>query len=111
MEKSKVEMFMGMKAEYFDPMQIAQIKEKVEAMDDSKFIMLQSLELRKPSVILLIAIFLGWERFLLDDIGLGIVKVVTCYGCGIWWLVDVISAKKRAQKYNYEKFMKMTSMM
>jgi hypothetical protein len=38
--------------------------------------LLQSIKLQKPQTIFLIALLLGWERFLLGDIGLGIVKVI-----------------------------------
>jgi hypothetical protein len=71
--------------------------------------LLQSIKLQKPQTIFLIALLLGWERFLLGDIGLGIVKVITGYGCGIWWVIDVFSAKKRAMKYNFVQFQKAIS--
>lgn len=42
---------------------------------------------------LLLSIFLGTlgiDRFYLGYTGLGIVKLITAGGCGIWWLIDVI---------------------
>jgi hypothetical protein len=111
MEKSKVDMFIGMNVENFNPQDLMMIKEKLEKMEDDKFFMLQGAEFQKPSTIFLIAILLGWERFWLDDVGLGILKIVTCYGCFIWWLADIISAKERAKKYNFKKFTQVSSFM
>ena len=44
-------------------------------------------------VALLLSIFLGQlgiDRFYMGLIGTGILKLITCGGCGVWWLIDII---------------------
>lgn len=103
MEKNKIDMFIAVNHEYFSPNELQMIKSALENLPDDKLMIIQTMNFQKPDTIFLIAILLGWERFWLDDAGLGILKLLTAGGCGIWWLVDIFSAKDRAKKYNFNK--------
>jgi len=42
---------------------------------------------------LVLSILVGWlgvDHFVMGQVGLGILKLITGGGCGIWWLIDVI---------------------
>ena len=83
------------------------IKAKLESLPDTKAATLLGTEFRNPTIMLIISIFLGGlgiDRFMLGDTGLGIVKLLTCGGCGIWWLIDLFSIKNKTLQYNMKKF-------
>ena len=53
-------------------------------------------------VTLLMSIFFGYlgvDRFMMGHIGLGLLKLCTAGGFGVWWLVDVILI---ATRYRYK---------
>ena len=94
-DKQNVDFFIAANAGKFEPAALVGIRESLMKMDENQFLVVSSTSYRDPTMIVLIAVFLGWERFFLDDVGMGIAKVLTCYGLGIWWLIDIFTAQER----------------
>ena len=84
------------------------LKEKLAAMDESKFTMVSTVELKDPTTILLVSIFLGGlgiDRFMLGDTGMGILKLLTGGCCGILTIIDWFTVSKKTKELNFNNIM------
>lgn len=101
---SQVQNWLMANQDKFAPELIPTLTNLLEKVKPEKAMMLHSIKLVDPGQIVLFAWLLSIDRFFLDDSGKGILKLVTVGGCGIWWLMDGLSAKKRAFEYNFKQF-------
>jgi len=109
MEASKVDMFIMSNGKYFEAYQLGQIREKLINLPDEKWSMLQILQFKDPTMILIVSIFAGQfgiDRFLIGDTGLGIIKLITCGGLGVWTIVDWFLIMGAAKEKNTEQLAK-----
>ncbi len=107
MDTSKVDMFVMSNAKYFQHNHLMYVREKLLTMDESKWVYVQTLQFKDPTISLIISILVGAlaiDRFFIGDIGLGIVKLLTCGGIGIWALVDWFLIMGRTKEKNFEMF-------
>lgn len=110
MEKNKVDMFIATNSDKFAAEKIGFIRSKLLEMDDDKFSVLQCVEFKNTTTLLLFSLFLGsWgvDRFMLGETGLGVLKLLTCGGCGIWTIIDWFLIIQKTKDYNFNKFMTM----
>ncbi len=106
MEEQKVDMFLMANAKYFESEQIPQLKSRLKEVDDSKWTMIQSIGFKNPTTLLIVSLLvgsLGIDRFMIGDTGLGIGKLLTCGGLGIWTIVDWFLIMGATRKKNLEK--------
>lgn len=107
-DRQKVDMFIMCNQKYFPEDKIMFLKEKLYKMDESRFSMVSAVELKEPTTILLMSLFLGSlgvDRFMLEETGVGILKLLTWGCCGILTLIDWFSVQKKAKELNFRNIM------
>ncbi|MEY4931017.1 MAG: hypothetical protein RI909_1741 [Bacteroidota bacterium] len=93
-------------SKFFESHQVAQIRDRLLAMDDSRWGLIQTLQFKDPTTILIVSLLagtLGIDRFMIGDTGLGIGKLLTCGGLGIWAIIDWFMIMGRTREKNMAK--------
>ena len=106
MDAQKVDMYIMTNAKFFDGDKVAMIRDRLIAVDDSKWIILQSQQLKDPTTMLIVSILgghLGIDRFMIGETGLGIAKLLTWGGMGIWTIVDWFMIQGTTREKNLQK--------
>jgi len=106
MDAQKVDMFIITNGKFFHSHHIVAIKDRLMRADDSRWSLFQTLQLKDPTVSLILSIlvgYLGVDRFFIGDTGLGIAKLLTCGGLGIWTIVDWFLIMDATREKNLEK--------
>ena len=95
-------------AKNFPEASIEQIREQLSNLTQYEFNRIQVVPI-KDSLIMFILSFCfgtyGVDRFMLGQVGLGILKLITFGGCGIWWLIYLFLIMEETKKSNYQKIM------
>lgn len=106
MDAQKVDMFIMSNSKFFESHQVAMIRERLLQIDDTKWAMISTVPLKDPTTSLIVSILaggLGIDRFLIGDTGMGIGKLLTCGGLGIWSIVDWFLIQGATREKNYQK--------
>ena len=109
MDANKIDRFFGANGKKLPAEKAVLIREKMAQIDDSRYATISSVELKDPTTMLLVSIFLGElgvDRFMMGETGMGILKLLTAGLCGILWLIDLIGITKKVKEYNYNELMK-----
>lgn len=109
MDNQKVEQFLAANGKFFPAEKIPTLKQRLLDADKSKEAVIQCIDFKDPTMLLVISILLGYlgvDRFMLGETGLGVAKLLTIGGCGIWSIVDWCIITKKTKEYNYNELIK-----
>ncbi|MCL2403744.1 MAG: TM2 domain-containing protein [Coriobacteriia bacterium] len=108
MDSQKVDMFMMANSKFFPEDKVVFIKEKLMAADESRFSLATTIPLKDPTTLMIVSLLAGTfgvDRFMLGETGLGVAKLLTAGGCGIWTIIDWFTVMKRTRELNFNNFM------
>lgn len=101
-----VDQWLAINAKYFPTEQVQYIRQRLEALPEQQLSMLYAISFQDPMMMLIISLLggsLGIDRFILGQVGLGIGKLLTCGGCGIWAIVDWFLIMDATRQSNAQK--------
>ena len=107
MEQRQADQLVMLHTSKLAPEYIQTIREQLLDMDYTTASLAFS-DLKDPTISIIISVMLGElgiDRFYVGDIGLGILKLLTGAGCGIWWFVDLFLIMGTTRKKNAERVM------
>ncbi len=107
MEQNKIETFIASMGSKFPSEKLMLMRNQLEKVDDSKLMVIQSIQYKDTTTLLIVSLFLGSlgvDRFMLGETGLGVAKLLTCGGMGIWTIIDWFTIMGRTRELNYQKF-------
>jgi TM2 domain-containing membrane protein YozV len=102
--EQRVSNFLVANSRYFDIYKLAEIKNALLKIDESKWNNLEKISYKDPTLHVMISLWggmIGLDRFFLGDIGLGIGKLITFGGCGLWTIIDWFMISSSAKEKNY----------
>ena len=106
MEKQRIDMWLMHNSKYFPEDKMIYIRDRLENMDDDQFAKLSALQFKDSTTMLIVSILLGGygiDRFMLGDVGMGILKLLTSGLCGILTIYDWVTIMKKTKEINFEK--------
>lgn len=111
---SNTNMLLVNAAKYFPEVNMPSIREALEHMDPQKANMILAQDYKDPTIALIISAIIGAygiDRFYIGDTMMGILKLLTAGGCGIWWIIDIFLIMGATKEKNYQKFVQSASYM
>lgn len=108
MKENLIQLFVISNKNKFPSNKMSEIRERMSEMTDKQLLIAQSLDYKSPDMTFSISFFFGYlgiDRFLIDQIVLGTLKLITLGGLGIWMIIDWFFIINITRRHNFKIFM------
>ena len=108
MDQHQVEIFITRNLNKMPTDKVREIEGMLYEMDERRFLHVSAQDYKDPTTMLLLSIFTGqWgvDRFIMGDVGMGVLKLLTGGVCGVLWIIDIVNSNRDTRQYNYRLFM------
>lgn len=105
-DPEQVDLFLMINIKNFKPYHLRLLKPRLKKVDSRQFKQIRILTFHDPIIILILSLIGGFfavDRFVIGDIGLGLLKLVTLGGLGIWVIVDYFLIMNVTKERNFRK--------
>lgn len=100
--------YLAINADKFPQESLVLIQQKIVLLHQEQQLKLSKLHIKDPLLALLLSFFFGTfgiDRFYIGNIFLGLLKLITIGGFGIWTIIDWCIMLKTTRKQNLEKLL------
>ena len=105
METKQIDQRLMANASKLPPEGVALLRERLMNVEDTVSAQVAFSQLKDPTIALILSIILGpygIDRFYIGDIGLGMLKLITCGGAFVWFLIDIFLIMDTTRRKNLD---------
>ncbi|HEM3703207.1 TPA: TM2 domain-containing protein [Streptococcus suis] len=103
-----VQQFLLMNSNKFEGADYLVLQKTLNGISQEKARQIYMVDLKDTQIVLICSLLfggLGIDRFIIGDVGLGILKLITAGGLGIWTIIDCFLTYKKARRINFYRVM------
>ena len=105
-EAQKVDLFLMNNSENLPSGKMAIMRDRLKSLPEERWPLLLSLNFKNPVIALVLSFLVGEfgiDRMYVGQVGLGLLKLISCGGFGLWWLIDLFLIMGAAKEENLKK--------
>ena len=103
-----ISMYLMNNSKFFPASSLPMVQQKLGTLNESQLMSLSSLDLKDPTMMLIISVVagtLGIDRFMIGDVGMGVLKLLTAGLCGILTIIDWFLISGKTKEKNLSSLM------